>query len=210
VLEGEVRLLAAGTHPCSWLPIAVTDAPRYEQIARECPWATRWGMPSGLHVHVRVADPVELFAVYDAARSFLPELAAFAVNSPFFEGADTGLASARLKLVEDLPRAGIPPAFGSWQGFTDFLAWGVRGRLFSDLTYLWWDLRPRPDFATLEFRVADAQTTVAEVGAVAAFCQALVAWQSGIESLPAWLSERTEREGNERRTWVPAELAFDR
>ncbi len=174
-LEGRLRIIAAGGHPALAHGVAVTDRPRYIGIASENSWAMRRGLPSGLHVHVGLEDPDEALAVYNAARSYLPELAALAANSPFFEGADSGLASTRLKLTEDLPRSGIPPAFESWRDLAEFLAWGGRGGLFPDLTYLWWDLRPRPDFGTLEFRIADAQTSREAAAALAAFCQSLVA-----------------------------------
>jgi carboxylate-amine ligase len=173
-LDGSLRLLAAGTHPAASGPAAVTDRPRYRRIARDYAWATRRGLPSGLHVHVGIGDPDEALAVYNAARSYLPELAALAANSPFFEGQDSGLASSRLKLVEDLPRAATPPAFASWRELAAFVSWGAAGGLFPDLTYLWWDLRPRPDLGTLEFRIADAQTSVEHTTALVAICQSLV------------------------------------
>jgi carboxylate-amine ligase len=174
-LGDEVRLLAVGTHPSAAVPVAVTAHPRYRRIAAENPWGVRRGQPSALHVHVGMDDPEEALAVYNAVRTYLPELAALAANSPFFEGADSGLASARLKLVEDLPRTGIPPAFSSWQSLAEFALWARTGEDAGDLTYLWWDLRPRPDYGTLEFRVADTQLTPADSAAVAAVCQTLVA-----------------------------------
>lgn len=174
-LEGRVRLMAAGTHPVSTRAVRITDRPRYRRIASEYSWVTRRGMPSGLHVHVGLGDPDEALAIYNAARGYLPELAALAANSPFFEGGDAGLVSSRLKLVEDLPRAGIPPAFASWRELAGFVSWGAAAKLFPDLTYLWWDLRPRPDLGTLEFRVADAQTPVEHTVALVAVCQSLVA-----------------------------------
>ena len=174
-LDRSVRLLAAGTHPTTRGPSAITDRPRYRGIARDHGWALRRGLPSGLHVHVGIADPDELLDVYNAARGYLPLLAALAANSPFFEGTDSALASSRLKLVEDLPRAATPPVFATHAEFAAFVAWGVAGGLFHDLTYLWWDVRPRPDLGTIEFRVADAQTRVEDTAAVAALVQSLVA-----------------------------------
>src|SRR5262245_50953384 len=175
LVGGRFRLMAVGTHPSAVGPIAVTARERYERIARDCRWVARRGQPSGLHVHVGVADPDEALAVYNAARSFLPELAALAANSPFFEGADSGLASTRLKLTEDLPRSGIPPAFGSWRELAELAVWVRSGDTAGDLSYLWWDLRPRPEYGTLEFRVADTQLSTADSGAIAAVCQTLVA-----------------------------------
>lgn len=174
-LDGKLRLIGVGAHPLSTKPIEITPRARYEEIARDCPWAVRRGLPSGLHVHVALDGPSEALGVYNAARSYLPEIAALAANSPFFEGSESGLSSVRMKLNADFPRSGIPPAFGSWRELADFVLWGRSGRLFPDLSYLWWDLRPRPEYGTLEFRIADAQTTLAAVAAVAALCQALVA-----------------------------------
>ena len=174
-LAGFARLLTAGVHPSSTLPIEVTDRERYRQIAADCPWSVREGIPSGLHVHVAIGGSERALAIYNAARSYLPELAALAGNSPFLGGHDTGVCSSRLKLNEAFPRAGIPPLFRTWEEYAGFVSWGTTGGLFADASYLWWDLRLHPVHGTLEFRIADAQTRVEETGAVAAVCQALVA-----------------------------------
>jgi carboxylate-amine ligase len=206
---GTVRALGVGTHPTATRPTGVTDRPRYRQIAREHEWAVRRGMPCGLHVHVGIGVPDEALAIYNGARSYLPEIAALASNSPYFEGADSGLASSRLKLTEDFPRSGIPPRLGSWRELAEFVAWGSGAGLFPDLTFLWWDLRPRPEYGTLEFRVADTQTGIAGTAAVAAICQSLVvalgARHRAGEELPAprshvldenrWLAVRDGVEG---------------
>ena len=208
-LGGSLRALGAGTHPHATRPVLVTDRPRYRKIAREYPWALRHGMPCGLHVHVAVGDPDEALAVFNAARSYLPEIAALAANSPYFDGTDSGLASSRLTLTEELPRSGIPPAFGSWHELGAFVAWGSAAGIFPDLTYLWWDLRPRPEYGTLEFRIADTQSSAADAAAIAAVCQALVvslgARHRAGEELPAhpahvlnenrWLAVRDGVEG---------------
>ena len=122
-LDARIRLMAVGTHPTSISPIAMTARPRYLELVADNSWLVRCGIPSVLHIHVAVPDPDEALAVYNSARSYLPELAALAANSPnspFFEERDTGLASSRLKLCEDPPRAGVPPAFASWQELAAF------------------------------------------------------------------------------------------
>jgi carboxylate-amine ligase len=193
-LAGFARVAAAGVHPVSTLPIEITGRDRYHAIAAGCPWAVREGLPCGLHVHVAIPGAGRALAVYNAARGFLPELAALSANSPFLGGRDSGLASSRLMLNEAFPRSGIPPAFRSWTEYAEFVAWGMSSGHFPDQSYLWWDLRLHPRYGTLEFRVADAQTRIEEVAAVAAVCQALVAWlaaryDSGQE-LPVHSSER--------------------
>jgi carboxylate-amine ligase len=173
--DGRARILASGAHPRSLAPVRVTDAPRYRQIALEQPWATRRGLPTGLHVHVDAGPPAEALAIYNACRSYLPDLAALAANSPFFEGTDSGLASSRLKLTEEFSRSGVPPLFADWDDLAAFVSWCAEGGLFADATYCWWDLRLRPEYGTIEFRVADSQTSIDDVAAVAAVCQSLVA-----------------------------------
>jgi carboxylate-amine ligase len=171
----DIRLATVGTHPFSTDPVAVTNRERYRRLANECPWATRHGLPSGLHVHVAVDGAERALTIFNAVRSYLPEIAALAANSPFLEGGDTGLASCRLRLNDDFQRSGIPPAFASVTAVEEFLAWGARSNLFLDGSYLWWDLRLHHVHGTLEFRIADAQTRIADVAAIAAVCQCLTA-----------------------------------
>lgn len=174
-LEGRRRIAAAGTHPFSTDWGRIGEAERYRYIADEYVWASRRTLACGLHVHVAVGGAERTLAVYNALRSYLPEIGALAANSPFFEGDDTGLSSVRPKLNEAFPRTGVPPAFTSWEDYVDLIAWGRDGGLFPDATHVWWDLRLHPRFGTVEVRVADAQTHVEASGAVAALVQCLVA-----------------------------------
>jgi carboxylate-amine ligase len=114
--------------------------------------------------------------VYNAARAYLPWLAALAANAPFYEGLDTGLASVRAKIGELLPRQGVPPAFESWEAYAGALAWGATTGAFPDSSSWWYELRLHPRFGTLELRVPDGQSTVGHAAAIAAVAQALLAW----------------------------------
>ena len=174
-LRGRIRFAALGTHPSSTTISAVTPTRRFREIGAELRWLARAALPSGLHVHVAVDGAERALAVFNAFRSYLPEIAALAANSPFYEGRDTGLASTRLKLREDHPRSGIPPAFDSWQAYADFVAWGARGGVIRDPSYHWWDLRLNAAHGTVEVRAADSQTRVDDTAGIAALCQSLVA-----------------------------------
>lgn len=187
-LRGAVALAAAGTHPFSTDWGTITKGDRYRAIADEYTWAARRSLACGLHVHVAVPGAERALAVYNALRSYLPELAALGANSPFIEGSDSGLCSIRPKLNEAFPRAGIPPHFGSWEELVAFVDWGRAGGLFPDASHFWWDLRPHLTHGTLELRAADAQTRVEDAAAIAALFQALVyrlaeRWDAG-ERLP--------------------------
>ena len=187
-LEGRVRLLCAGTHPTTRVWGDISGDSRYRAIADEYTWAANRSLVCGLHVHVAAGGAERSLAVYNALRSLLPEVGALTANSPFFEGNDSGLCSMRPYLNKAFPRAGVPPAFASWEDFAAFTAWGRRGGLFPDPSHFWWDMRLHPKHGTIELRVADAQTLVADATAVVAVVQCLVAllarrWDAG-ERLP--------------------------
>ncbi len=175
-LDGLVAIAAAGTHPFSKAWGDVTEGERYLELADVYPSATHGNLPSGLHVHVAVPGADRALAVFNAARSYLPELSALAANSPFLDGRDSGLASARSQLALAHHRAGVPPCFRSWAHFVELVEWGRRGGLLADASHLWWDLRPHARFGTLELRVADAQTRVEDATAIAAVYHCLLAF----------------------------------
>jgi glutamate---cysteine ligase / carboxylate-amine ligase len=174
-LEPGLRFAAAGTHPWSTDWGDLPEGERYEAIAIEYPSAPEQALPCGMHVHVAVPGADRALAVYNALRSYLPELAALAANAPFFEGADTGLASVRPGLMRGMLRVGVPPAFATWDDLASYVSWGRRGGLFPDASHLWWLLRLHLSLGTLELRVFDAQTRVQDAVAIAGVCQALVA-----------------------------------
>ena len=107
-------------------------------------------------------------------RSYLPEIAALAANSPFQCGADTGLASIRPRISELIPRQGIPPAFDSWAEYAQALRWSASAEGSGPGSW-WWELRPHTAFGTLELRAPDAQTAVADAAPIVAIAQCLVA-----------------------------------
>jgi len=174
-LRGRHRLLGAGTHPCSSRHGVITQAERYLQIADEYVWAASRSLVCGLHVHVGVPGAERALAVYNALRSYVPELAALGANSPFSDGVDTGMASVRPKFNEIYPRSGVPPAFASWTDLVRFVEWGRSGGLFPDHSHFWWELRLHPVHGTIEIRAVDTQTCVEDAAAIVAFIQALVA-----------------------------------
>ncbi len=172
----ELRVAGAGTHPFA-APVGVmSDGPRYQEIVAEYGWAAVRGMAFGLHVHVAVGGADRTLAVYNALRSYLPQLAALAGNAPYLAGADTGLASVRPKLAEAFPRQGIPPALATWDDYAELLRWGRATGAIPDAKHLWWELRLHPVYGTIELRAPDMPSTLADTGAIAAVTQSLAAW----------------------------------
>lgn len=191
-----VVAMAAGVHPFAAVEGVVSPGARYELIAAEYGQVARSQLVAAFQVHVAVGDAARSLAVYNAFRSYLPEIAALSANAPFHGGVDTGFASIRPKLAEALPRQGVPPAISSWSSFEAELGWGARSGVLQEPTMWWWELRPHPRLGTLELRVADAQTTLGEAAAIAAFVHCVVAWLSARHdagdrspTIPTWRIE---------------------
>lgn len=167
------RLGSAGVHPFSQPIGELNSSSHYKQTITTYRTLTRLQLVAALQVHVAVPGAGRALAVYNAARCYLPLLAALAANAPFYAGQDTGLASVRPKLCQLLPRQGIPPRLDSWQEYSASLRWGESAQAFHPGAW-WWELRPHHRYGTVEFRVPDGQTTVRSAAGLAAVIQALV------------------------------------
>ena len=169
-------IASAGTHPFSrWEHQEITESPRYQGVVEDLRWVAEQVAIFGLHVHVAVPSPDVAMGVVTSLRTHVPELLALSANSPFWQARDTGLASARSKVFDAMPRSGLPPALRSFDDFAELVARGTSAGFFEDYTYLWWDVRPHPKLGTVELRAFDAQTRVESVAALAALGQSLAA-----------------------------------
>ncbi len=173
--NGVGRLAAAGAHPLSAREGVLNPHERYRHTREEFGPVARVQLVFGLHVHVRVSGAERAVAVHNALRSYLPQLAALAANAPFYAGSDSGLASVRPKISELLPRQGVPPALADLGELVQAWRWGAAAGTMPRARQWWWELRLHPTLGTIEVRVPDQQTTVAESAAVAAVIHALVA-----------------------------------
>jgi carboxylate-amine ligase len=172
----DLTLMSSGTHPFSLArDQLVSPAPRYHELIEAMQWPARRLLICGMHVHVGVRDGHRAIAIINELRRQLPLFLALSSSSPFFEGEDSGLASARSKVFESLPTAGLPPHLTGWDDFEAFMATLLESGCISSIREVWWDIRPHPDFGTIEFRMCDATPTVRETVALAALAQALVA-----------------------------------
>jgi len=127
-----------------------------------------------LHVHVGLPTGEAGIAAFNRLRAHVPALLALSANSPYWQGRDTGLASARTPLFQAFPRVGIPRAFGSYGEYVRAIDLLLECGAFPDSTYLWWDVRPQPKLGTVEIRIMDAQSTLAATAALVALVQSLV------------------------------------
>ena len=168
---------ATGTHPwADWKEQRIIDTPHYrrnDELLRYVVWRNN---TFGLHVHVAINGPDRAIAVMAGMRNFLPELLALSASSPFVEGLNSGLHSARTQIfTRFFPRCGVPDAFASWAEYEGFIRFLYETGSITEHTQLWWSVRPHLAFPTVEIRICDGQPEVAEAQALAAFAAALTA-----------------------------------
>lgn len=171
-----IDLISSGTHPFSqWFQQHVTpDKPRYDTLIDRTRWWGRQMMIWGVHVHVGVEDRRKVFPIIDGLLTYLPHLQALSASSPFWAGENTGYASNRALMFQQLPTAGLPPQFTDWGQYEAMVADLERIGVIEDHSELRWDIRPSPKWGTIEVRTFDGISTMREIGATTALTQCLV------------------------------------
>ena len=172
-----VDLICSGTHPYSqWRQQDVSEDPRYHLLLEQMGWTAQRLQIFGVHYHVGVRHGERVVAIANGLAGYIPHLLALSASSPFWEGRDTGLASSRSKVFEALPTAGLPEQLTDWAEFEAFMETLISAGALTTIREVWWDIRPHPDFGTVELRMCDGLPTLREVTALAALSQCLVTW----------------------------------
>lgn len=208
VADAGAHLMGSGLYPGDSGEPELVEKARYESVKKDLA-SLLATPPCGLHVHVGVPDPETAVSVANAMRHHLPLLAALTANSPFRDGADSGLASARAAAVRSYPRFELPRAFNDYDDFLRVADQLIAAAGVSDYTYIWWDVRPHPNLGTVEVRGMDVQARPEENAAIAALIQALAAKEIDRPGAPGLTREaieesyfQAERYGLEARLMV--------
>jgi carboxylate-amine ligase len=176
---GDYELVCAGSHPFSqWYDQHLTDKPRYHKLIERTRWWGRNMMIWGVHVHVGIEDRDKALPILDGLLAYLPHLQALSASSPYWAGVDTGYASNRALMFQQLPTAGLPYPLADWPAYERYVDDLVRTGVIEDHSEVRWDIRPSPKWGTIEVRVCDGLSTAAEIAAIGALVQCLVEWMS--------------------------------
>ncbi|MDP9091509.1 MAG: glutamate--cysteine ligase [Actinomycetota bacterium] len=168
-------LICSGTHPITdWSTQRVTDLPRYLALMERNQWMARQLQIFGVHVHCGIRGGEKAIPIVNALLGYLPHFLALSASSPYWIGSDTGLASYRSKIFEALPTAGLPYQLSGWDAFETYMDALISSRSIESIREVWWDIRPHPNFGTVELRICDGLPTLDEIGCVAALAQCLV------------------------------------
>ncbi len=189
-----VELFSAGSHPFA-APRSqpVTDKERYSKLIDRTQW---WGQQMviyGVHVHVGLNNRDKAMPVLDRLVNYFPHLQALSASSPFWGGEDTGYASQRALMFQQLPTAGLPFQFPDWSSYEAYVDDMFTTGVIDSVSEIRWDVRPVGNLGTIEMRICDGLSTLQEIGAVAAFTQCLVEESSqilddggSIPTMPPW------------------------
>ncbi len=195
-----VELMCAGTHPfASWSNQKVTDKQRYATLIDRTQWWGRQMLIYGIHVHVGIESRDKVLPILRAVLACYPHLQALSASSPFWGGKDTAYASNRALMFQQLPTAGLPFQFDRWADFEAYAADMLHTGVIDDISEIRWDLRPSPRLGTLEMRICDGASNLAEVLALAALTQCLVEhfstlYDAGepLPQLPPWFVQENK------------------
>lgn len=166
--------IAASCHPTAdWKNQHHTDRDRYNQLSNDLGGVGRRMLICGMHVHVGLNDDPLRADLMGQMSYFLPHLLALSASSPYWQGDDTGMASYRISVFDNLPRTGLPPQLDSWDAYTRSVQALVDLEVIENSSKIWWDLRPSDAFPTLETRICDVSPRLKHTVGLAALVQCL-------------------------------------
>jgi len=195
-----VELMCAGTHPFArWTHQKVTDEKRYATLIDRTQWWGRQMLIYGVHVHVGIEDRDKVLPISRAMLTYFGHLQSMSASSPFWGGEDTGYASNRALMFQQLPTAGLPFQFERWEELEAYTADMLHTGVIDEFNEIRWDLRPSPTFGTLEVRICDGSPNLAEVLSLTALTHCLVEHFSSeldagreLPTIPAWFAQENK------------------
>ena len=175
VRERGMELFCAGTHPfAKWSAEQLTDAPRYAELIKRTQWWGRQMLIWGVHVHVGLPSHERVMPIMSSLLNTYPHLLALSASSPVWAGLDTGYASNRSQMFQQLPTAGLPFTFDTWEEFEACIADQATTGVIDSMSDVRWDIRPAPHLGTIENRVCDGMSDITELAALTALIHCLV------------------------------------
>ncbi len=169
----DATLLAAGSHPFSrWQEQIISDDIRYQRLIDRLCWIARRFNIFGIHAHIGMPSGDDCIAALNHLLPIMPVFLAISANSPYWIGHDTGLSSCRIKIFEGLSQGGMPFYFENWKDFEHCTHRLLSTGSIDSVRDIWWEMRPHPDFGTLEVRIGDMPATKGDAAAYIAYVRA--------------------------------------
>ncbi|NJD31601.1 MAG: glutamate--cysteine ligase [Gammaproteobacteria bacterium] len=172
----DLSVIGGGTHPFQeWSEREIYPSRRFREVSGTYGYLARQFTVFGQHIHVGCASGDDALYLTRALTHFTPHFIALSAASPFWRGVDTGYECCRLNVVSAFPLSGCAPPLARWSEFERFVREMRRRQVVQSLKDFYWDVRPKPEFGTVEVRVCDTPVRVDEAVDMAALVQALAA-----------------------------------
>jgi carboxylate-amine ligase len=172
-----VGVAGGGAHPFQhWSERRIMDTPRMHHVSQLYGYLAKQFTVFGQHVHIGCPDGDDALYLLHAVSRYIPHLIALSAASPFYQGVDTAFDSSRLNAVFAFPLSGRAPFVQTWNAFNDYFAKMRGAGIVESMKDFYWDIRPKPEYGTIEIRVLDTPLTVERAAALAAYAQALARW----------------------------------
>jgi len=167
-------IAGGGAHPFQhWSERRIYDTPRFRHLSELYGYLAKQFTVFGQHIHIGCQDGDAAVALVHALARYMPHFIVLSAASPFLQGVDTGFDSARLNSVNAFPLSGCMPTVRSWSEFETYFENMRALKVVESMKDFYWDIRPKPEFGTIEIRVCDTPLTVARAAALASFAQGL-------------------------------------
>ena len=165
-----------GTHPFQkWSERRIYDTPRFKRVSELYGYLAKQFTVFGQHIHVGVRSGDEAVRLTHGLARYMPHFIALSASSPFSLGTDTQFDSSRLNVVNAFPLAGFMPFVRDWQEFGVYFEQMSGFGIVESMKDFYWDIRPKPEYGTIEIRVCDTPLAVARAADLAAYAQVLAA-----------------------------------
>jgi glutamate---cysteine ligase / carboxylate-amine ligase len=173
----DLRLAGGGTHPFQdWSQRRIFDTPRFHHVSQLYGYLSKQFTVFGQHVHIGCPGPDQALWLLHAMSRFVPHVIALSASSPFVQGNDTGYSSARLNSVNAFPLSGRAPFLLTWDAFSVYFGKMAHTGVVESMKDFYWDIRPKPEFGTIEVRVMDTPLTIEKAAAIAVYLQCVARW----------------------------------
>ncbi len=172
-----IAVVGGGTHPFQqWHERRIYDKPRFRQLSELYGYLSKQFTIFGQHVHVGCPDADSALLMLHRMSRYIPHFIALSASSPYVQGHDTAFDSARLNSVFAFPLSGRAPFVLNWDDFNAYFDKMTRTGVVKSMKDFYWDIRPKPEYGTVEIRVFDTPLSIERAAALAGYVQALAAW----------------------------------
>lgn len=173
----DIAVAGGGAHPFQkWSERRIYPFDRFRFLSEQYGYLAKQFTVFGQHIHVGCPSGDDALYLTHALARFVPHFIAIAASSPYYQGVDTAFDSSRLSIVNAFPLCGTAPLVSSWNDFCAYYEHMEQLGIVKSMKDFYWDIRPKPEYGTVEIRVCDTPLTVEKAADLAAYAQALAGW----------------------------------